>query len=663
MRVYVGEHDRGLATVYVAELPAPPTDDEIDGVLRDIAALSRELGGLGRPDDRWDDVMARKRDLIERIEATQRAPRPQRLPNPFAEAAGTFDWSTPTGASELAAAVLSVELGETPPPAVYEPFAAEVVRHLPADRFRLERAEVWQWVEAHRQLVESELYLDPRPPAFAVVDGQEVDVSLEPPAVAGPTASALVQACEEAWSAIQGHHPLLPDAVIILGSGVERGRLVKLGHWWGGRWIADGQVRGEVLLAGEALHLPPDQVFEVLLHESAHGLNAARGIKDTSRGGRYHNAHFAQTATEVGLVARNMPPYGLASTELAPLGRERYGDTITRLGEAMGIARQIDRSTQIGVETGAGQTAGDGGAPGAERSKVHTAQCGCGRRLRMAPSVLAAGPVICGVCEGEFTVSKSAERAADAVVDRTFLARRQAALEADRSLGSAVNEGHLATVLDRERAKLGAALAVAGDLGGAGALVPLQERRDRLSRLVDDLQVGGAARQHTPTLDQREGIRELLALGEDSDVARLREWYERFASADEAPMPVASETDRQQHVALARSLLKADGTLTGPTINVGGQEFMAGDRLVVDRDVEGPMPAGALGTIEQVDSEGGELHVDFATLGRIRVSIRDAVARQLRHDYAEVTAGADIDGCDPEALAREAGRLLPGVER
>ena len=101
-----------------------------------------------------------------------------------------------------------------------------------------------------------------------------------------PLASDLVVACEEAWRTIQSHHPELPDVVMLLGTGVERGRLVKLGHWWGGRWLADGGVRGEVLLAGEALHLKPEAVFEVLLHEAAHGLNAARGIKDTSRGGQ-----------------------------------------------------------------------------------------------------------------------------------------------------------------------------------------------------------------------------------------------------------------------------------------------------------------------------------------------------------------------------------------
>src|SRR3546814_20701250 len=111
----------------------------------------------------------------------------------------------------------------------------------------------------------------------------------QPVAATEATASALVAACEEAWAAIQQHHPDLPAVVIVLGSGVERGRLVKLGHWWGGRRVADGQTRGEVLLPCEALHLTPTQMFAVLLHEVSLGLNAARGIKDTATVGLYHN--------------------------------------------------------------------------------------------------------------------------------------------------------------------------------------------------------------------------------------------------------------------------------------------------------------------------------------------------------------------------------------
>ena len=141
-------------------------------------------------------------------------------------------------------------------------------------------------------------------------------------------ASDLVASCEGAWSQIQARHPQVPDAVIVLGSGVERGRLVKLGHWWGGQWRVGDEPRGEVLLAGEALHLPPEAVVEVLLHEAAHGLNAARGVRDTSRGGRYHNAHFKAAAAEVGLRPRRLDPYGWARTVLTPATAEDYAGVI-----------------------------------------------------------------------------------------------------------------------------------------------------------------------------------------------------------------------------------------------------------------------------------------------------------------------------------------------
>src|ERR1700690_4112577 len=165
-----------------------------------------------------------------------------------------------------------------------------------------------------------------------------------PPALA----SELVGACEAAWQAIQRQHPDVPDVVIVLGTGIERGRLVKLGHWWGGRWIADGNVRGEVLLAGEALHLAPEAVFEVLLHEAAHGMNAARGVQDSSRGGRYHNARFKATAEELGLVVKNGPPYGWARTSLGPVARGRHDGETARLGEAMRIARRVTPDLRVG---------------------------------------------------------------------------------------------------------------------------------------------------------------------------------------------------------------------------------------------------------------------------------------------------------------------------
>ncbi len=224
-------------------------------------------------------------------------------------------------------------------------------------------------------------------------------------------ASDVVAACESAWRAVQQHHPELPDAVIVLGTGVERGRLVKLGHWWGARWEAGGEHRGEVLLAGEALHLPVGDVFEVLLHEAAHGLNAARKVKDTSRGGRYHNARFKVTAAEVGLVVEQLPPYGWAKTSLSPAALKRYDAEIGTLRDAIRIARRIDQRSMGAGTTGPRDTTDRGDASeGLGRSGSIALSCGCGRRIRMAPSVAAQGSVLCGRCGSEFEPSVPEQR-------------------------------------------------------------------------------------------------------------------------------------------------------------------------------------------------------------------------------------------------------------
>ena len=43
----------------------------------------------------------------------------------------------------------------------------------------------------------------------------------------------------------------------------------------------------------------------VILHEAAHALAYARGIKDTSRQGRYHNKHFKTCAEQLGLAVEH----------------------------------------------------------------------------------------------------------------------------------------------------------------------------------------------------------------------------------------------------------------------------------------------------------------------------------------------------------------------
>lgn len=531
------------------------------------------------------------------------------------------------------------------------------------------------------------------------------------------TASTLIAACESGWRDIQNHHPELPDVVMVLGTGVERGRLVKLGHWWGGQWVADGQTRGEVLLAGEALHLEPPRVFEVLLHEAAHGINAARGVKDTSRGGRYHNKRFADTARQVLLRVRAMPPYGLAATDLTPAALDRYGPTIEGLGDAMRIARQLRAGLRIGADGSeiegtleGGKTGGKDKGDGQPKAGARAAACGCGRKMRMAPSTLAAGPVVCGLCGTEFTngaerspgqsertgadrdpaepertpdpdqntsgehvrisagdrdptdasfrnpteSSSQTERDIDRVssdagghrpdetnerddvIDRSFVERRKAAVasEPDPDLPS---DGDVARVLDHQRARLRAVSRTPPDRT-ADLPRPADERRGRLERFLrESLAVTlGSSLVNSAAATAAEAGDLLIADRVAADHDALRNWYERFGTYDEAPMPATTAADAARRERLARTILKADGTLDGPAVMTpDGKEFQAGDRVQPTLD-HGDLPAGTLGTIERVDLGTGTVDIDFATWGRLQATLTDSLARDLRHDYTEI---------------------------
>lgn len=391
-----------------------------------------------------------------------------------------------------------------------------------------------------------------------------------------PLASDLVVACEAVWRSIQSHHPELPPAVMLLGTGVERGRLVKLGHWWGGRWLADGDVRGEVLLAGEALHLKPEDVFEVLLHEAAHGINAARGVKDTSRGGRYHNARFKKTAVEVGLDVEQMDPYGFAKTSVRPDTAERYSAEIEHLATAMRIARRIPPTAltkgDLGPQRGDGRSNGQGPDEGTGRQQVKPAECGCGRRMRMAPSVLAHGPVTCGNCGSDFVVDREAERS-------------------------------------RPLAHEGRGLSPNGAVASSS-----HERAERLLAAV----AGGA-----------DGLDVVLRLGR---------WRSAFDAELERPIPIENESDRDRWTRLARAVLTIDGLLRGDGLELADRmEVRSGDRLIVRRSAGEALPEpGTPGVVTDVRHEDRVAMVDFATAGVYAIRPGSPAASALAYDYCEI---------------------------
>ncbi|MCO5167852.1 MAG: hypothetical protein M9894_16025 [Planctomycetes bacterium] len=228
--------------------------------------------------------------------------------------------------------------------------------------------------------------------------------------VVGPAdvfASRVTSALGAAWAAVRERHPELPPAVVVLASGTTS-NVRCWGHWGASRWDVAGDRAGEVLIAGELLapgggnepeRPVEERVLGTLLHEAAHALAWVRGIKDTSRGGRYHNERYAHLAAELGLDVARDRVYGWTLTRLRDETVEAYREALADLREVL-IGHRAPEAEAAG---GAGGSAG--GAAGGARAGAPTrirAVCGCDRRVYVAPGVLELGPIVCGVCEEPF---------------------------------------------------------------------------------------------------------------------------------------------------------------------------------------------------------------------------------------------------------------------
>ena len=210
----------------------------------------------------------------------------------------------------------------------------------------------------------------------------------------GIMASALVATLERAWAAIVGHHPEVPEVVVVASGSGGRARESKLGHFAAGRWEIEGGHRSELLVDGEGLALGRKELLNTLLHEAAHGLGWARGLQNTSRGGRYHNRRYKALAEEMGL--------GVA--QVGSIGWSGPGFW-SRPGSAIGARRRRSRPRWC---CGRRAEAGGGGATAGGRNLL-ACRCRCGRRIRVARATLADGPDLCGCCDHPFLPVRGAD--------------------------------------------------------------------------------------------------------------------------------------------------------------------------------------------------------------------------------------------------------------
>lgn len=92
-------------------------------------------------------------------------------------------------------------------------------------------------------------------------------------------------------------------------------------------WQHDGVEDGlyEINICAEHLNRPFEDICETLLHEMVHLWNLQNDIKDTSRGGKYHNKKYKDSAEQHGLNVQQDSKYGWTITTLNEVAKGVIG--------------------------------------------------------------------------------------------------------------------------------------------------------------------------------------------------------------------------------------------------------------------------------------------------------------------------------------------------
>ncbi len=201
--------------------------------------------------------------------------------------------------------------------------------------------------------------------------------------------SAIANALEHAWSDIQQKHSDVRDAVIVVyrhAKGDRRGHFAQDSWTVVGQSLDDNPEQGaidEVHISSHILGQGARSVLETLIHEAAHSVATARGIKDVSRQNRWHNRRFSKLADELGLVVERDERIGHVTPDITGETTERYKATLMWLEDQLGDLYQMP-PVKIG-----------------QTRKANTTKLvcpTCGRYFRIGNKQLDLGEVICEPC-------------------------------------------------------------------------------------------------------------------------------------------------------------------------------------------------------------------------------------------------------------------------
>lgn len=164
---------------------------------------------------------------------------------------------------------------------------------------------------------------------------------------------AIVESINAAFIAIRRNHPELPNAAIVVGVSGRKKNATVHGHFSPERWDGKSTIH-EIMLAGESLERGAEATLGTLIHECAHLLAHARGIKDTSRQGRFHNKRFRELAIELGIHVEQDPTIGWSITSLPDTTAARYKTELSTMRKALkyyrkpeSVATAVSRTVRV----------------------------------------------------------------------------------------------------------------------------------------------------------------------------------------------------------------------------------------------------------------------------------------------------------------------------
>jgi predicted SprT family Zn-dependent metalloprotease len=199
-------------------------------------------------------------------------------------------------------------------------------------------------------------------------------------AAQGESLSPILKALTKAHDIIK-EETGAPRATIL----ITRDMKGKLAHFtYYQPWEVNGEGFNEIAFTAEMFAKGGEFVLGILLHEVAHSLNHAEGVKDCSAN-QYHNKHFKSRAEGLGLKTVEVKGKGHAWTEMTEFGLKRWAKALKVIEAALEI-------TAISQ---------DKAKPKSRNTNLIKATCDCENIIRTSKSVLESG-VECQECGSKF---------------------------------------------------------------------------------------------------------------------------------------------------------------------------------------------------------------------------------------------------------------------